>query len=124
MTTATANSPKPDATSTSPRLRRADDPSAWGQERNSLVSLPGDLMNRYITVALRSAMPTQAADGKWYCALTQFPGVWALEASPKECLDTLEEVLRDWLVLKIVDRDRDIPVVAEIDLTIVSRRFE
>jgi hypothetical protein len=49
--------------------------------------------------------------------------VWAQEASPKECLDTLAEVLREWLVLKIVDKDRDIPVVDDIDLAVVSQRF-
>ncbi len=80
-------------------------------------------MNRYINVALRTALPRQIDGGQWYCALEQFPGVWAQETSPKECLDILAEVLREWLVLKIVDRDQDIPVVDDIDLAVVSRRF-
>ncbi len=122
MTTQTLSSPNTE-TPSSPQMRRPDDPSGWQQEHPALVSLPGDLMNRYMTVALRSGVPSQTDDGQWYCALNQFPGVWAKEASPKECLDTLEEVLREWLVLKIVDRDLDIPVVDEIDLTVVSRRF-
>lgn len=121
MTTETLSSPKTE-TASSPRLR-ANDPSGWQQEHSTLVSLPGDLMNRYIAFALRTALPKQTDDGQWYCALDQFQGVWAKEASPKECLDALEEVLREWLVLKIVDKDRDIPVIDEIDLTVISRRF-
>jgi predicted RNase H-like HicB family nuclease len=122
MTTGTANAAAPDTTVSSPAFRRLDDPSAW-QGQVPIVILPGDLMDRYITVALRAAVPTHTEDGRWYCALSQFPGVWAKEDSPKESLDTLEEVLREWLVMKIVDGDRDIPIVDEIDLTVVSRRF-
>ncbi len=121
MSTDTISSPK-NETASSPRLQ-ANDPSSWQHERSILISLPGDLVNRYISVALRPALPKQTDDGQWYCALDQFPGVWAQEASPKECLDTLAEVLREWLVLKIVDKDRDIPVVDDIDLAVVSQRF-
>jgi predicted RNase H-like HicB family nuclease len=112
MTTETTSSSKAETTTASP----------WHKDEVPVVSLPGDLMKRYVTVALRSAVPTKI-DDQWYCALDQFPGVWAKENSPKECLDTLEDVLREWLILKIVDRDRDIPVVDEIDLTVASRRF-
>jgi len=121
MTTETTSSPKTE-TASSPRLR-ANDPSGWQDEHSTLVSLPGDLMNRYINVALRAALPRQTDDGQWYCSLDQFPGVWAQETSPKECLDVLAEVLKEWLVLKIVDGDRDMPVIDDIDLAVVSRRF-
>jgi len=122
VTTQTENSPRTE-TASSPELRRHDDPSRWQAEQSPVITLPGDLVKRYVAVAMRSAVPTQTADGQWYCALDQFPGVWSQEGSPKECLDVLEEVLREWLVIKIVDGDRDIPVVDEIDLTVVSRRF-
>lgn len=111
-----------ETTLSAPMLLGADSPSSW-QERSPTISLPGDLMKRYLTVALRAAVPKQTDEGRWYCALDACPGVWAEERSPKECLDTLEEVLKEWLVLKIVDGDRDIPVVDEIDLTVVSRKF-
>jgi predicted RNase H-like HicB family nuclease len=125
VTTQTTSATKKETASSpsSPRMLNADDPLRWQDEHQIVIALPGDLMDRYVAVALRSAVPSQTPDGQWYCALDQFPGVWAKEASPKECLDTLEEVLREWLVIKIVDRDRDIPVVDDIDLTVVSRRF-
>jgi predicted RNase H-like HicB family nuclease len=121
VSTETLSSPK-NETASSPRLQ-TNDASSWQHERSVLISLPGDLMNRYISVALRPALPRQTDDGQWYCALDLFPGVWAQEPSPKECLDTLAEVLKEWLVLKIVDKDCDIPVVDYIDLATVSRRF-
>ena len=112
MTTQTLNSPNTETAS-----------SGWQEGPSPLITLPGDLVNRYINVALRAALPKPTEGDQWYCALDQFPGVWAQEPSPKECLDVLAEVLREWLILKIVDRDRDLPVVDQIDLAVVSRRF-
>ena len=89
------------------------------------IAIPEEILNRYVSMAMRAATPKRL-DGdpeRFYCALERFPGVWADGASLKECLDTLEEVLRDWLLLKLVDKDLDIPVIDEIDLTVISRRF-
>jgi predicted RNase H-like HicB family nuclease len=80
-------------------------------------------VDRYVAMAMRKATPERTESNKWYCALSPFPGVWAEGDSVKECLDTLEEVLREWLILKIVDGDNDMPVVDDIDLSVVSRRF-
>jgi predicted RNase H-like HicB family nuclease len=80
------------------------------------VYIPSELLGHYLSVAMKAAIPQQLEGENWYADLPGFPGVWADGLSPKECLDTLEEVLRDWLVIKIVDQDRDIPVVDDIDL--------
>ena len=80
------------------------------------VYIPAELLNRYVDVALQGAIPQPIEGETWYADLPRFPGVWADAPSPKQCLDTLAEVLRDWLILKIVDQDRDIPVIDEIDL--------
>jgi predicted RNase H-like HicB family nuclease len=80
------------------------------------VYVPSELLDRYVAVAMQAAIPRRLEGETWYADLPRFPGVWADGPSPKQCLDTLEEVLRDWLLLKIVDQDRDIPVVDEIDL--------
>lgn len=81
------------------------------------IYLPSEILDRYISVAMRDAIPRQLEDGAWYADLPRFPGVWANGISPKNCLDTLEEILREWLILKIADVDRDIPIVDDIDLT-------
>jgi hypothetical protein len=82
------------------------------------VYLPEQLLDRYISVAMRWAIP-RPLEGQWYADLQHkgFAGVWGTGDSPKQCLDTLQEVLRDWIILKIADEDRDLPVVDEIDLT-------
>jgi predicted RNase H-like HicB family nuclease len=99
-----------------------NDPMPW-QPTPQVITLPQEMLSRYVSVALQSAAPHQTETGKWYCALDTFPGVWADGDSLKENLDSLEEVLRDWLLVKIVNRDTDIPVIDEIDLSAVSRRF-
>jgi predicted RNase H-like HicB family nuclease len=92
--------------------------SAGGEERlpARAVYIPSELLSHYVGVAMRAAIPQRLEGETWYADLPGFPGVWADGLSPKQCLDTLEEVLRDWLLIKIVDQDRDIPVVDDIDL--------
>ena len=80
------------------------------------VSRPSTL-ERYIALALRDARPRELEPGSWYAELDAFPGVWADGPSPKDCLDTLADVLQDWLLVKLAHRDPDIPVVGQIDLT-------
>lgn len=91
--------------------------SAYPEARQ--VYVPGAIFDRYVGVAMASAVP-RMLEGAWYADLAQFPGVWAQGASPKGCLDTLEEVLSEWVIAKIVDADRDIPVIDEIDLNHLS----
>jgi predicted RNase H-like HicB family nuclease len=87
-----------------------------------MILLPEELFERYVSEAMKSAAPQATPEGKWYCALDRFLGVWAEGASLIECLDILKEVLRDWLVIKIVNRDTDLPIVDEIDLLAISQR--
>ena len=95
------------------------------QQSRATLSLPEEILNHYVAMVMRTATPGQHPDDprRFYCGLERFRGVWAEGDSLKECLDTLEEVLRDWLLLKLVDRDMDIPTVDHIDLTVISRRF-
>jgi predicted RNase H-like HicB family nuclease len=120
MTTTTSSAPP---TPSANAHEWQDDLMRWQPESQPAVVLPKELFDRYVSEAMRAAAPSQASAEEWYCALDSFPGVWAEGASLKECLDVLEEVLRDWLVIKIVNRDTDLPVIDEIDLTAISRRF-
>lgn len=92
-------------------------------ELGRTLVLPGNLLGRYITVAMRRALPRQLeGSDRWFADLPGFPGALADGESPKECLDTLAEVLQDWLILKLADQDLGLPVVDEIDLTVVCQR--
>ena len=48
--------------------------------------------------------------------------MWAEEALLADCLTTLAEVLREWVLLKVQDQDRDLPAVDELDLTALYAR--
>jgi predicted RNase H-like HicB family nuclease len=93
--------------------------AAWSNQEGltDVFMVPSDLLDRYVSVAMRQAEPRKLDEGgRWYADLPAFPGVWAEGDSPKECLDTLVEVLSEWIFVKLVDGDQDIPMLDEIDL--------
>jgi predicted RNase H-like HicB family nuclease len=81
--------------------------------------IPGQLFARYMKAAMRRVQVKQLQDDTWYLDLKGFPGVWANGESIKDASESLEEVLLDWLLLKIMDEDRDIPIVDQIDLNVL-----
>ena len=78
--------------------------------------IPSILFNRYRNAALKKASVRQLDDGSWYADISALPGVWANELNPRDCLNVLDEVVIDWVLLKIEHKDRDIPVLDEINL--------
>jgi predicted RNase H-like HicB family nuclease len=82
--------------------------------------IPPQLVDRYVQSALRYAATQPLDDGEWYAAIEHdgFEGVWAVRNHQAEVLDELKEVLTDWVVLKFLDRDLDIPVVEGINLNL------
>jgi predicted RNase H-like HicB family nuclease len=71
----------------------------------------------YIAIALRDAQPRELEPGHWYADLETFPGVWGDGASPEECLESLADVLHEWLIIKIAHGDHGIPVIDGINPT-------
>jgi predicted RNase H-like HicB family nuclease len=63
------------------------------------------MLIQYIQAALRHADYKKLEDGTWFAAIPEFEGVWANAATVEDCRSELEEVLGDWLILKIRDRD-------------------
>lgn len=72
---------------------------------------------RYIHNALRHAEYKKLDDGSWFAEIPGFDGVWANAATVEGCRDELEEVLGEWLVLKIRDGD-PLPVMDGLELAI------
>jgi len=94
----------------------------FSQEFQEVVfrkSLPIGLIQRYVELAVKQAAIKQHPDGHWFAEIPKFQGVWAKEASAKESIEVLEDVLFDWLLLKIQDGDRDLPVIEHIDLNVL-----
>lgn len=100
---------------------------AWSGNRDpyepevTYLFVPDDLLIRYVTVAMRGAVPQQLEGSGWYADLPGFPGVWGNGPSLKECLDSLADILREWVVVKLAKGDRDVPVLDTIDLNVLSR---
>lgn len=85
-------------------------------ERGELPDLPMQLIEKYADIAVRRANLKQIGGGKWFATIPGFQGVWASESTPERTLDELEEVVRDWTLLKIQHKDNDLPILEEIDL--------
>jgi predicted RNase H-like HicB family nuclease len=56
-------------------------------------------------------------DGTWFAEIKGFEGVWANAGSVEECRSELKEVLEEWLVLKIRDRDY-IPDIEGVEIKV------
>jgi predicted RNase H-like HicB family nuclease len=102
-------------------------PSNWVVEENQTnissfeieitKDIPYELVEKYKKIAMQTAKVGQLDDGTWYAELPGFPGVWATDENSKEnAMIALEEVLEDWVVIKIEMNDGDIPIVDGIDL--------
>ena len=81
--------------------------------------IPWQLVERYRRAAMRKADLRQLEDETWFVEIPDFEGVWASGEDMRECLNELDEVLLDWLLLKIEDEDKDIPLIDGIDLNVL-----
>ncbi len=55
-------------------------------------------------------------DGSYFGEIPGLQGVWANEPTIEECRAVLQEVLEDWLLLKLRDND-PIPQIGNVNLT-------
>lgn len=78
--------------------------------------LPMQLVWAYVRSATSHANVRKLPDGTWFAEIEGFPGVWANESNPQELFDVLHEVIFEWVLLKIRDEDRDLPVLESLDL--------
>ena len=76
--------------------------------------LPGEIIEKYLQEALKSTQHKQLEDGSLFAEISGFDGVWASDNDLVACIAQLREALFDWLVLKIEQNDRDIPVIPAI----------
>jgi len=59
----------------------------------------------YIQKALKKAEYKILDNGTWFAEIPGFEGLWANTKTVEECRFELQEVLEEWLILKIRDRD-------------------
>jgi len=81
--------------------------------------LPRLLIDRYVAAAVRRACTEQLGGGNWYAEIPILPGVWADGATEEDARAAIVTVVMDWLLFKIEDHDRDIPVIDTINLNFI-----
>ena len=74
------------------------------------------MLTAYINAALARARYKIIADGSYFGEISGLQGVWASARTLEACRRELQEVLEDWLVVKLRDGD-DIPRIGRIQLT-------
>jgi predicted RNase H-like HicB family nuclease len=75
------------------------------------------MLVEYIQATMEDAEYKKLEDGSWFAEIPGFEGIWANGKSVEECRRELIEVLEEWLILKIKDKD-PIPVVKGIDINV------
>lgn len=79
------------------------------------------MIGQYISAAMTKAHYEVLPDGRSnYGEIPGFDGVHANAAALEECRNTLEEVLEEWLLLRI-SRGLSVPVVEGLDLSPLRR---
>ena len=76
------------------------------------------MLSGYLRAAmLRAVFEVIEDDGSFYGRIPVLEGVWANAANLEDCRSELEQVLEEWLVLRLSER-LSIPEIDGIDLTV------
>ena len=75
------------------------------------------MLSRYIQEAMKRARYKALPDGTQFGQIPGIAGVWANERTIERCRTVLQEVLEEWLVLKIRDHDA-IPRLGRVGLPV------
>jgi predicted RNase H-like HicB family nuclease len=75
------------------------------------------MVTKYLRTAMRGAKYELLEEGGYYGSIPGFEGVWADALSLEECRDELEEVLEEWLLLRL-SRQLPVPILDGIDLIV------
>ena len=73
------------------------------------------MLTEYIIRKLTQARYKILDDGSYFGEIPRLQGVWASEKTLEKCREVLREVLEEWLILKLKDRDRIPGFPAKID---------
>ena len=74
------------------------------------------MLTAYIQTAMQQARYKILEDGSYFGEIPDFQGVWANEQTLEDCRRVLQEVLEEWLLLKLRDNE-EVPQLQGINLT-------
>lgn len=67
---------------------------------------PNFMLSEFVSKKLREAKYKLLKDGSYFGEIPGLKGVWANAKNLEDCREELREVLEDWLLLKIRDREK------------------
>ena len=73
------------------------------------------MLTAYISAAMVRARYKLIDDGTYFGEIPSLRGVWANAKTLEACRQELQEVLEDWLIVKLRDGD-DIPRIGRVQL--------
>lgn len=82
------------------------------------------MLTEFILNKLKSAKYKILKNGSYFGAISGAPGVWANAKTLEACREELREVLEDWLVLQIQDRQKISGLEIQTSKRKVSRQIE
>lgn len=65
-----------------------------------------EMLTEYIAKKLKQAKYELIEDGTYFGNIPGIRGVWANARNLEDCRKELQEVLEDWMVLKIMDHEK------------------
>ena len=80
------------------------------------------MITAYINEAMRRARYKILEDDTFFGEIPELQGVWANADTLEECRQELQEVLEEWLILKLRENDTDLPVLGGISLATEKER--
>jgi predicted RNase H-like HicB family nuclease len=75
------------------------------------------MLTAYINEAMARANYKILEDGTYFGEIPGLSGVWANESNLEDCRRVLQEVLEEWLLLKLRENE-DIPSLGKVKLSI------
>ena len=79
------------------------------------------MISAFIEKKLKDAGYKLLKDGTYFGEIPSLPGVWANAKHLEDCRAELKEVLEDWLLLKIRDREKISGFAVKIDRRVLAR---
>ena len=73
------------------------------------------MLTNYITTAMHHAHFELMENGRFFGSIPPCPGVWAEGATLEACRDELQEVLEDWIVIRL-RQGLEIPAVEGVNI--------
>ena len=81
----------------------------------SALDVSDALVGQWAAAGIGEAV-VESLEGEYFASVPAAPGAWASEPTPDKALETLQEVLEGWAILKLEFGQDDLPAFGRIHL--------